>query len=135
MKNIYLWGIIGMIIIGGGLWWYKTSPSPITEKEMRGTETVTPRIIEIPTITYTNDGFTPTEITIRKGIKVVFMNQSDSPMWIASGVHPTHLLYPEFDGKASVSTGESYSFIFEKTGEHPYHNHLNPSKKGKVVVE
>lgn len=135
MNNTYLWGIIGVIIIGGGLWWYKTSPSLIAEKKIRGTETVTPRIIEVPTITYTNDGFTPTEITVHKGSKVVFMNQSDNPMWIASGVHPTHLLYPELDGKASVATGESYSFIFEKIGVRPYHNHLNPSKKGKVVVE
>src|SRR4051812_11391422 len=46
-------------------------------------------------ITYTNDGFVPNEVTIKKGQRVRFINNSTQEVWPASGVHPTHTIYPE----------------------------------------
>lgn len=87
------------------------------------------------TVTYTNDGFVPDLLTVKAGTKVTFINQNDSPMWVASGSHPTHTLYPGFDSKASVPKGGSYSFTFTKVGTHPYHNHVLLGKFGKIIVE
>lgn len=86
-------------------------------------------------VTYTNDGFAPQEITVKSGTTVVFKNETSGAMWIASGPHPTHENYPEFDTKREYNPGESYSFTFTKTGAWGYHNHLNATKFGKVVVE
>lgn len=86
-------------------------------------------------VTYTNDGFSPAELVVKPGTTITFINQSDSPLWVASAPHPTHTLYPEFDAKASVQKGGSYSFTFIKTGEHPYHNHMLLGKYGKVIVQ
>lgn len=100
-------------------------------------------------ITYDGQGFTPGTITVAAGAVVTFVNQSDSPMWPASAVHPTHTAYPGsgidkcgtdeediiFDSCRGLSAGESYSFVFEETGEWGYHNHLSPRDTGKVIVQ
>jgi len=91
--------------------------------------------VATPTVTYTNDGFVPPLLTVKAGTKVTFINQNDSPMWVASGPHPAHTLYPEFDAKVAVPKGGSYSFVFTKIGTHPYHNHVLLGKFGKIVVE
>ena len=140
MNNKYIWGIIGVLVIATGAWLMmgdKTTPSPVAKTgviEMNA-ETVTPRAIEMPTVTYTNEGFSPAVLTVKEGTVVTFINGSNSPMWVASGAHPTHLLYPEFDAKTSAPKGGSYSFTFDKIGEYPYHNHMLLGKYGKVIVE
>lgn len=140
MNNKYIFGIISVVVIAGVAWWVikgETTPAPVVETGVVETETVTPRVAETETltVTYTNDGFSPAELTVKAGTTVTFINQSSAPMWIASGAHPTHLLYPEFDAKASVPKGGSYSFTFNKTGTHPYHNHVLLGRYGKIIVE
>lgn len=136
MNSKYLWGVISVAVIIGAMWWFKANKTaPPTETIMDEVGIVTPTIKETSTIIYSNDGFSPTEITVRAGTEVIFINQSDSPMWVASGAHPTHLLYPEFDAKTSVPKGGTYSFTFNKIGEHPYHNHMLLGRYGKIIVE
>lgn len=89
----------------------------------------------VKSVTYTNTGFSPSTITIKKGETVKFTNQSDTSMWVASDPHPTHTILSEFDEKISVGKGASYEFEFEKVGTWGYHNHFSPSKIGTVIVE
>lgn len=86
-------------------------------------------------VTYNGVNFSPTSVEIRQGGTVTFVNTSSGQMWVASGPHPTHTIYPEFDQKAAVGNGGMYSFTFEKAGEWKYHNHRNPSAFGTVVVK
>jgi len=86
-------------------------------------------------ISYTDAGFSPTTVTINKGDSVTFTNNSNSSMWVASGPHPVHTNYPEFDQKTGVTKGQSYTFKFEKAGTWGFHNHQNPSKFGSVIVK
>ena len=65
----------------------------------------------------------------------MWVNRSDSSIWPASAFHPTHQVYPGFDALKGLGKGESYSFKFDKIGSWKYHNHLNPSVTGIVVVE
>ena len=67
-------------------------------------------------------------------------------MWVASAQHPSHTVYagtarqehcPDtadtaFDQCAGESSG--YSFTFEKVGTWNYHDHLNATVFGKVIV-
>jgi plastocyanin len=87
------------------------------------------------TVTYTDNGFSPQTITIKKGDIVTFVNKSSIGMWVASNPHPVHTDYPGFDEKAAVGNGGSWSFTFDVVGTHGYHNHKNPSTLGTVVVE
>jgi plastocyanin len=96
-------------------------------------------------ITYTSSGFSPNEITIKKGESVTFVNESGSGMWVGSAMHPTHKNYPiksegdclgsSFDQCESTNNGTEWTFTFEAEGEHGYHNHVKSNHWGKVIVE
>ncbi|OHB03579.1 MAG: hypothetical protein A3B03_02545 [Candidatus Zambryskibacteria bacterium RIFCSPLOWO2_01_FULL_42_41] len=99
-------------------------------------ECKTPEAVEISAtvVIDENGNFSPSEVKIKKGGKVTWTNEGSRQVWPASAVHPTHLVYPGFDALKGLNAGESYSFVFEKVGEWAYHNHLNPSMRGKVKV-
>ncbi len=109
---------------------------------------------EIPELTehvvnITIAGFVPKTLKIKKGDKVTWISQIVTNSWVAGDVHPTHTTYPGssaikcgtveekniFDSCREFQKGESYSFVFNEVGEWGYHNHLNPSKDAKVIVE
>ena len=111
------------------------SPSPVVSKNV---------------ITYTDAGYTPNLITIKKGETVVWKNESKFMMWTASAVHPTHKAYPDtdiafcdlndetrimFDACKGIVLGQSWSFKFNNIGTWGYHNHSNSSHWGKIIVE
>lgn len=85
-------------------------------------------------VTYTDSGFGPKEITVKKGATVAFINESSSAMWVASAPHPQHTIYPEFDQLKSVQKGGSYEFVFAKVGTWKYHNHMDATDFGSVIV-
>lgn len=85
-------------------------------------------------VTYTDAGYQPQEITVKKGAKVIFMNDSSGSVWTASGVHPTHQLLPGFDQLKSVTKGGTYEYTFMKAGTWKYHNHVKPTDGGSVIV-
>ena len=100
------------------------------------------------TVRYQNGQFTPQTITVQSGDVVKFINQGDGEMWIGSDEHPTHTQYAGTtvsehcqDGDETsrafdqCSVGETYTFTFEKTGEWNYHNHVNASAGGTIIVE
>lgn len=87
------------------------------------------------TLIYTGSEFIPKTITVKNGEKVTFVNNSDKGMWVASAPHPVHTDYPEFDAKKTYKPGESYEFIFSKTGKWKFHDHSNPTANGTITVE
>lgn len=78
--------------------------------------------------------FEPSTLEIKKGDIVSFTNDSSGPFWPASGPHPTHTNYPEFDAKKKLLPGESFEFQFTKVGKWSFHDHLLPSASGTIVV-
>jgi plastocyanin len=96
------------------------------------------------TITYTDDGYVPTEITIKQGQRVRFLNASKNGTWPASSLHPTHTLYPEkessdclgssFDACKELQTGEFFDYTFYYPGEWRFHDHVNPYHTGSITV-
>lgn len=82
----------------------------------------------------TIDGFSPQEITLNKGDAIKFTTSLGKPFWPASNLHPTHTIYPEFDPKEPVAANKDWSFVFNKSGEWKFHDHLSPIFKGKVTV-
>lgn len=80
------------------------------------------------------EAYSPVDIEIKKGTKVIFKNESGQARWPASNIHPTHGIYPEFDPKQPVNPGDSWSFVFDKVGAWKYHDHLVPSTRGIITV-
>jgi plastocyanin len=85
-------------------------------------------------VTFTDKGFSPSPVTVKVGTTVTFVNESSSGMWVASDPHPTHTLLPGFDQLASAGKNGTYEYTFTKIGTWTYHNHLNPTVKGTIVV-
>ncbi len=86
-------------------------------------------------VIYNGTAFTPATLTIKAGDTVVFRNSSKVDFWPASGPHPQHTLYPEFDAKQAIAPGNIYSFKFLKVGEWPFHDHLHSTIFGKITVQ
>ena len=95
-------------------------------------------------IEYTDEGYVPRDISIAKGTRVRFINHSSLESWPASGVHPTHTLYPEkattdclgssFDSCDALSPGEFFDYTFFYEGRRPFHDHLRGYHSGTITV-
>jgi plastocyanin len=100
---------------------------------------VTPLIFKQPakeyTVTLTEEGFSPRELTINKGDTVKFTTSRNVQYWPASNLHPTHEIYPEFDPQEPIESNKSWSFTFNKAGVWKYHDHLGPLYTGIIVVQ
>lgn len=90
-------------------------------------------VSEAGTITFTDDGFSPSTLTVKKGTKVTVVNKSSSPVQFSSGQHPTHREDPEIN-MSELAPGERGSFTVTVAGTHSFHDHLNASKTGTLVV-
>ncbi|MEK7501116.1 MAG: cupredoxin domain-containing protein [Patescibacteria group bacterium] len=123
--------VIIIVLVAVGVWFFSRgnrlgSPEPVNVARPAGSEAV---------VTYTDSGYSPAEVRVKAGTKVIFENQSADLMWPASAVHPTHLELPGFDALSGVATGQSYAFTFSQAGTWRYHNHLRPTHSGTVIVE
>ena len=86
------------------------------------------------TVLLTANGYEPAEIKIKAGAQIVWTNKSGSTATVNSDNHPAHLLWP-FLNLGTFKNGETVSVVFDKAGTYTYHNHFNPTQKGKVIVE
>ena len=158
MKN-FIWALVVVVILGGGYLLLQNKAAPATQ-----TDTTTPTSdttntngslganvgvevgINTPTVvTYSTAGFSPSEVTVKKGGTVTWTNTSGGDMWVATGPHPAHTGYsgtalaahcPDTTGTAldQCANGSTYTFTFDKVGIWPYHNHSASTKFGKVIV-
>lgn len=143
MQKYFL--IFAAFVFGGLLLWYYVAPNAALAPET-GQDTGQIVVKEpVVTISYTNEGYSPSEVDIKVGDTVRFSNDSsDQETWPASAVHPTHSIYPEkneddclgssFDACRGLKPGESWEFTFNEIGEWRFHDHIHASKTGVVNV-
>ncbi len=86
-------------------------------------------------VTYTDNGFSPSTITIKNGQSVTWKNNSSGAMRVASNPHPSHTDLPGFDEISLAGPGQSWTYTFAVTGTHGYHNHANPNAGGTIIVQ
>ena len=155
-KNYYIIIVLVIIVLVGGLFYYakpfsnreemesQTEDAQVAEEAMEEAVEEAMTVPEMKNVVVFKDGgLTPETLTIKTGETVVFKNESDKPVWPASAMHPTHNDYPitggcagsSFDACGNVEGGSSWSFTFTEKGSWKYHDHLNPSLRGTIVVE
>ena len=84
---------------------------------------------------YLDGAFDPDTVTISVGDTVQWVNEVDELIWAASDLHPTHQEYTGFDSRRPIALGGAWSFTFEEPGIWSYHNHVDSSITGVVIVE
>ncbi|MBI1960938.1 MAG: hypothetical protein HYS43_01560 [Candidatus Liptonbacteria bacterium] len=158
MRKIAIW-ILALVVVGGiGRWFFlrnTSAPSTPPAVEQSGplrqsSSEASPQDAALTAQVVAGTGaFSPQTVTIRKGGSVTWTNAGTASVWPASAMHPTHTVYPGsdikkcgtaeagaiFDACRGISTGQTYTFTFPAPGTWKYHNHLNPSMTGTVVVE
>lgn len=161
MNKTILWVLVVILVLLGG--WYILSQNDdgsVLNTDMDETNNADTSLEEetsdpdgdsdeeanTVTVTYSASGFSPGEVRINTGDTVVFRDSGTGNMWVASAMHPTHTVYPGSDidlcGTAQAagifdqcSSGVEFRFTFNETGTWAYHNHLQASHFGRVIVE
>ncbi len=113
-----------------------TTESPVPPAPVQATSG------NVHVVSMTDKGYLPMSLTIKKGDTVTFKNDGTEASWPASAIHPTHAGYPTtggclgstFDACKGIAPGASWSFTFDVVGSWGYHDHLNPSHFGKIIV-
>lgn len=135
MNSKLLLIIIVLIVVFGAFTFLgnkKTNPTTTIQPTTK--PTVTEANNPITTVALTDTGFTPKDITVKVGTRVVWENKSGKAATVNSADHPTHLLYP-FLNLGEFADGSSVQVVIDKPGKYSYHNHLNASETGTVTVE
>lgn len=119
----------------------KTSaPQPNNESDATNIEAETPTgeptdgTPDSATITFTDDGFLPSTLTVKAGTEVTVKNDSSRSVQFSSDNHPTHTKQSELN-LAVLEPGESATFTPTQTGAWGFHDHLNASETGTLTVE
>lgn len=113
----------------------KPLPANITEGEASGAMVHNMAGMKsMAKVRYTDKGFVPDKVEVPVGSTVEFINESSTDMWVASVPHPAHSKLPTFDQFRLYKKGAIYRYVFEKKGTWEYHDHINPSTGGVVVV-
>mgnify|MGYP003394813318 CR=1 FL=1 len=152
-KSIIAIVIVAVVLVGGYFLFKGTSQSTPSAPQTSNQQIVPQSSNQQPTsqapasaqnvVTYTDSGFSPSTLTVKKGDTVTFKNTASDDMWVASNPHPIHNGYPTkggcvsstFDSCKNIAPGASWFFKFDLVGSWGYHNHLNPGEGGTVVVE
>lgn len=155
-NSIFLIVAVLLLVVIGAWWALSRQEAPAPAEDLGQVEGTTEEAFvddskdgaaEGVTIRYTAAGFVPSAVTVKKGTRVTFVNETAEEMWVASDEHPSHTQYAGtnkdehcLDGQPSATafdqcgTSLSYVFAFEKTGVWSYHNHREDEDRGTVTV-
>jgi len=86
------------------------------------------------TITYTDNGFEPTSLTVKAGNAIRIENKSSMPLSFNSDDHPAHTDQGELN-VGDVPRGGTREFTVTEKGTWGFHNHENASHTGTLIVE
>jgi plastocyanin len=86
------------------------------------------------TVNLTSTGFAPATLTVRMGETVTWNNQSGRMANVSSDPHPTHEDYPPLN-LGNFPDGGALTLTFNQRGTYYYHNHLDATEQGMVVVQ
>jgi len=151
MKKGIIIGVVAIILVAGGIYWFiqsqnntnntplyqttdNSSQSPTTPTTTNSSQTTTipnspTTQVPIPVthnVTIQNFSFNPSSITIKKGDTIVWTNKDSM----------AHTITGNNGGPASspISANSTYSFMFNNIGAFPYHCSIHPSMTGTVTV-
>ncbi|MDO8571763.1 MAG: hypothetical protein Q7R79_03730 [bacterium] len=134
-KKYFLFIFVGVIVLASVVavtWYWFTQQKGLVEKKE-----VAPRVVKVESvpIMISDDGFVSSNSIIPLGSSVKFINSGKNDHWPASDNHPTHEIYPGFDPGKAIKPGESWTFTFSTPGAWHYHDHLNQTLRGIILVQ
>ncbi|MFI5270652.1 MAG: cupredoxin domain-containing protein [Candidatus Saccharimonadales bacterium] len=96
----------------------------------------TPAQIAPAAVSITDSGFVPATVTIKVGQAVVWTNDAvTSHFVISDDPVPLKAGEPQPNSVQSIKPGDTYSYVFNQAGSYGYHDTIDPSFQGTVVVK
>mgnify|MGYP000887866211 CR=1 FL=1 len=144
-RNALIFGlVIAMLAVGGVAVYAFTNwqqPAPNSDQSQADTPTGSsdPASDSAPTpservaISFTNSGFEPTSVTVKKGTVITVTNNSSEDVQFSSDEHPSHRDNTEMNLPV-LSPGESDSYTANTVGTWGFHDHLNDEMTGTITV-
>lgn len=146
IKTLVLLLVIGAVVLFGGNYLLSGKQGmgengvagPLVENPQQPRTSETAPSTTVPTtrnkVTLSAEGFSPKVLTIKAWETVTWENNLGEIAAVNSDAHPAHTKYPPLN-LGQFSSGQTLSLLFDQPGTYGYHNHLNPSQFGTVVVE
>lgn len=150
MKPFIALIVLVLLVVAGYFAFTYRAAAPVDENTPMPAVTTDETSAVAATITYTDTGFSPENITVSVGDTVRFVNNSSHGMWVGSDDHPTHTHYDgtstrehcadgaattdTFDQCTSSPSGTTWEYTFTKAGTWGYHNHSRSGNTGTVTV-
>jgi len=131
-RPMWQWVLIYLIV--GGLIYGLVYYLYLSKKGTSPYGTTSSQTVNQNTVSYSNSGFQPKNISIKAGDTVTWTNTGDVDVSINSDPHPIHTGYPPLN-IGIVSSNKSAALIFPTPGIYKYHNHLNASQNGSITVQ
>lgn len=111
----------------------KTVVTPQAIMTTRLVSPTNPNLVSDNIVRINKKGFEPTSITVKSGSTVRWINKdstSDSGLY-----NPTHMIeLPNIKNSPLLSSGQSWSWIFDQPGTYDYNDKLHSVPKGTVIV-
>ena len=126
--------IIAIVVIGGGLLLFAPNKSKAPGNTVKSSTDTTTNEKIAATITYDGDSFSSSTDTVKAGDTVKVVNNSDDDLEFDSAPHPVHTDNPELNA-GGIGPGMSKTFTLNKKGTWGFHNHVNSSQRGSIIVQ
>ena len=138
MRVIIISTIVVLIVIAAGFFFF--------QRKTGGDESCTvdtakrvPQGSDTVTITHNDGRFSPDCVLVSSGGKIAWINNDvDKEIQIGANPHPVHNGNKEVsDGSyvLKLGSGEEKTVIMNKIGDFGYHDHINSSTNGTIIVE
>lgn len=142
-KKVIIGSVIAAVVVAVGAWFVlggdTSAPSSSNDSSTGDSSQAASSDVDTSTdattamITFTDDGFSPSMLTVKKGTVVTVKNESSTSVQFSSDDHPTHRLDPEIN-MSTLAPGKSGTFTAETVGTHGFHDHINDQFTGTLVV-
>ena len=134
-KNGIIAGVVVLLaIVIGVVFITNKADAPTSELTNNTNSSTVDTSSEVTEITYTNNGFSPNNISVKTGDTITVKNNSSRVLQFDSSPHPEHTDNPELN-VGTISPGKSKNFKVSKSGSHGFHNHSDSGHTGILVVE
>lgn len=136
--GIVVTGLVALALIVGGVILLGEDDKQVAElrnaqNEANENNSTQASDVDESTINYTGSLFTPSQVTVNPGASITIKNTSSHSLEFQSDPHPAHTENFELNAGA-IATGDSKTFTVTAKGSWGYHNHLDSSQTGTIVV-
>ena len=131
---LWLFIILALAIFAGALMYFgRNNPDLLKADQNTVARATLSRDSRLYSVFYNSGVFSPTNIRIHVGDRVMFQNDSTQPIHIVSDV-TSGPREPSLDSVIDIQSGLSFTSTFNKAGIFNYDNSNNQDEKGAVIV-